>query len=159
MKSRDMVLRKEGDEKGYYQRCGAEAGVPGLSLIFDMFSRDEVRHADALRALQNGAKVELDHSPTLDGARSILRRLSVEEASLSGFNGDLRSYGSAMDFEADSVRVCGELAREAVHCWERELFLKIAAEDEVHFTLLEHMCDLLKQSDSARGESGVPDVN
>ena len=143
MESKDVVLRKAGDGKGYYERCGAEAGVPGLSRIFAMLSEDELRHADALRAQQSGARVELSHSGTLDGARFILRRLSFQKAALAQFNGDLSSYLSAMDFEAASVRLYGQLAREAEHHWEKELFQKIAAEDEIHFTLLEHMRELL----------------
>ena len=162
MNSRDMVLRKEGDGKGYYERCGAEAGVAGLTSIFKMLSEDEVRHAEALRALQSGNRVELPVSATLDGAKSILRRLSVQEQTLSPFNGDLGCYRHAMQFEASSARVCGELAREALHGWERELFLRIAAEDEMHFTLLEHMRELLEPAAGADGdgcEPGVSDAN
>lgn len=160
MNAKDVVLRKEGDGKRHYQRCGAEAGIPGLSRIFDMFSEDEMRHVDALRALQSGARVDLAQSQTLDGAKGILRRLSVQETALSSFNGDLRSYGSAMDFEAASARLCGQLAREAVQGWERDLFLKIAAEDEMHFTLLEYICELLEPvSGGGPSEPGVSDAN
>ena len=156
----DVVLRKEGDGKGYYERCGAEAGVPGLSRIFDMFSKDEVRHVDALRALEKGARVELAQSPTLDGAKCILRRLSVQDAALSTFHGNLGSYGCAMDFEAASARACGKLAQQALNGWERDLFLKIAADDEMHFTLLEHMRELLESvSLAGAGEAGVSDAN
>jgi rubrerythrin len=151
MESSDVVLRKAGDGKGYYERCGAEAGIPGLSRIFAMLSEDELRHAAALRALQNGARVELAHSTTLDGARSILHRLAVQGAAPTQFNGNLASFHSAMDFEAASVRLHGQLAREAQHAWEKELFLKIAAEDEMHFTLLEHMRELLEPLHSADG--------
>ena len=143
MESNDVVLRKAADGKGYYERYGAEAGVPELSRIFAMFSQDELRHAEALRARQAGARVELPHSTTLDGARFILRDLSMQDSALKKFHGDLASYVHAMDFEAASVRLHGRLAREAEHGWEKELFLKIAAEDEMHFTLLEHMRELL----------------
>jgi len=153
MNSKDVVLRKAGDGKGYYERCGAEAGVPELSRIFAMLSEDELRHADALRAQQSGARVELAHSTTLDGARFLLRNLSVQQAPLAQFNGDLSSYVCAMDFEAASVRLYGQLAREAEHHWEKELFLKIAAEDEMHFTLLEHMRELLEPAGGADGAS------
>lgn len=157
---RDVAFGKEGDGRQYYQRCGAEAGIPGLTRIFEMLSEDEARHAHALHALQEGAPVALAGSSTLDGARPILRALSVQEALLSQLNGDLGRYGFAMDFEAASIRRCAELARNAVHGWERELLLKIAAEDEVHFTLLEYMCDLIKSaSRAAAGETGVPDAN
>lgn len=143
MDSRDMALKKEGDARGYYERCGAEAGIAGFTTIFRMFSEDETRHADALRALLNGARVELPVSKTLAGARTILRRLAVREGSLS-FTGDLASYRSAMQFEAVSARACGKLALEAPSGWERELFLRIAADDEIHFTLLEEMRELLQ---------------
>jgi rubrerythrin len=160
MESREMVLRKEGDGKGYYERCRAEAGLPGLSRIFAMLAEDEVRHADALRGLQSGARVELADSATLDAARHILRHLSVQDAAQAEFDGDLAAYGCAMDFEADTVRLCCQLAREAVHSWEKELFLKIAAEDEMHFTLLEHMRELHEQAFCAdRGAGGVSDAN
>jgi hypothetical protein len=160
MESRDVVLRKAGEGKGYYERCGAEAGVPGLSQIFAMLSEDELRHADALRAQQNGARVELGHSTTLDGAKSILHRLAMQDASLAQFNGDLGCYLQAMDFEAASVRLHGQLAQDAEHHWERELFLKIAAEDEMHFTLIEHMRELLEHACLAdRGQDGVLDAD
>lgn len=143
MDSRDMVLRKEGDGSGYYERCSAEAGVAGLSSIFRMFSEDELRHAGALRALRDGGRVDLRQSATLEGARNILRRLSDEE--LGRCRGDLRGYLNAMQFEALSARACAELAREALHPWERELFQTMAEEDEIHFTLLEEMCELLEE--------------
>lgn len=155
MEMRKGALGKEQDGKGYYLRCGAEAGVPEVSRIFEMFSEDETRHADALRALQAGVQVEFSHSRTLEGAQPILRRLAFEET-LSCFNGDLRVFGSAMDFEAANVRRFGRLAAETDDAGTRDLYLKIAAEDEVHFTLLEYMYDLLKPGDPAgAGKSGV----
>ncbi|QXE91447.1 ferritin family protein [Geomonas subterranea] len=145
MDSRDMVLRKEGDGIGYYERCSADAGDGGFSTIFRMFSEDELRHAGALRALRAGGRVDLPRSPTLQGARSILRRLSIEE--LSSCRGDLGVYRNAMQFEALSARACSELAREALHPWEREMFQTMADEDEMHFTLLEEMQELLEETD------------
>ena len=160
MESWDLVLRKAGEGNGYYERCGAEAGVPGLSRIFAMLSEDELRHAEALRAHQNGSQVELAHSTTLDGARFILRNLSLQVSALEQFNGNLASYLRAMDFEAASVRLYGKLAQEAEHHWEKELFLKIAAEDEMHFTLLEHMRELLDPTGTAGADAdGASDAN
>lgn len=157
MDSKDVLLKKQWDGKGYYERCGEEAGVAGLTSIFRMLSEDELRHADALRALLSGARVELPDSGTLDGAKLILRTLSVQGEALTRFNGDLSSYRHAMRFEATSARACGRLAREAPCGWERDLFLKIAADDEIHFTLLEHIEELLQHAPGAESpERGVP---
>lgn len=143
MDSHDVLLRKTGDGIRYYERCGAEAGVPALSRIFAMLSEDERRHGEALRAQQAGAAVDLPHSKTLEGARFLLRHLAVQ-GGLERFNGDLDNFGLAMQFEAASVRLYGQLARDAQHHWEKELYAKIAAEDEIHFTLLEQMRELLE---------------
>jgi rubrerythrin len=160
MEMRKGALGKERDGKGYYLRCGAEAGVPELSRIFEMFSEDETRHADALHALQTGGEVKFSHSRTLEGAKPILRRLAIVEKTLSCFNGDLRVFGSAMDFEAANVRHFAKLAAETEDAGQRDLYLKIAAEDEIHFTLLEYMYDLLRQSDAGgASNSGVNDGN
>lgn len=160
MDSNDVVLRKTGEEKGYYERCGAETGVPALTCIFAMLSDDERRHGEALKAQRSGARAVLSHSTTLEGARFLLRHLSVQDAALKQFNGDLGALGLAMDFEAASVRLYGKLAREAEHQWERELFLKIAAEDEVHFTLLEQMREMLEYDlEDRQPADGVTDAN
>ena len=155
MKPRDLALRKEDDGMGYYRRCGAAAGIPELSRIFDLLSQDEARHADALHALGSGARVTLPPSPTLEGARPILRRLSLAEAPLSHFAGDLRAYLVAMDFESNSAGVCERLAAEALCEWEREMLLTIAAEDEIHFTLLEHVCELLEPAAGGGRDGGI----
>jgi hypothetical protein len=139
----DVVLRKEDDGKRYYGSCGLQAVGAELKRLFEMLSQDEARHAEALRALHNGVRVELSHSPTLDGAKHILRTLSLRQQLLAEAGGELDGCLAAMAFEAATASLCCELAREAVHGWQRELYLKIAAEDEIHFTVIEHLRELL----------------
>lgn len=154
----DVVLRKEGDGNTYYRRCGSDAGIAGVSRIFEMLSEDEMRHTDALRALTDGVRVEFPPSPTLESARRILRTLSVEQDDLYGFSGDPRCLLSSMDFEATTAGACCELARQANSGWERELLLKIAAEDEIHFTVIEHMRELLTELSEGGADDGGEDV-
>jgi hypothetical protein len=155
MDPRDVLLRKER-EKLNYQRCSTEAVLPELSRIFALLVQDETRHLDALRGLQEGKPCDLAPSATLENAKSILRRLSMEELELSRFRGDLRTFTAAMDFEAGSARVCGKLADER-EGWQRELLSKIAAEDEMHFTLLEEICELLEPYAARGGKGGAFD--
>lgn len=144
MESRDVVLRKTGEGRGYYEGCQTAVGLPGVAGIFALLSEDEQRHADALKAQQDGIPVDLDQSHTLDGARFILRNLAVQLSGLEQLDDELVCVSRAMDFEAASVRLYGQLAREAKHHWEKELYLRIAADDEMHFTLLEQMRELLE---------------
>jgi hypothetical protein len=157
MDSRDVLLRKER-EKENYQRCSNEVGLPGLSRIFALLVQDEARHLEALHWLQEGKRIDLAPSTTLENAKSILRRLSMEEGELSKFRGDLRSFTSAMDFEAGSARVCAKLANETAEGWKKELLSRIAAEDEMHFTLLEEIHELLEPFSARGGKGGAFDV-
>jgi hypothetical protein len=159
MEACDVVLRKAGEGRGYYERCGAEAGIPALSRIFAMMSEDELHHAEALRAQQAGAQVELPRSVTVEGARFLLRSLALQHAILEQYNGDLSCLDDAMAFEAASVRFYGRRARESQHRGEQELYLKIAAEDEMHFTLLEHMRELLESVPVEKRAGGVRNAN
>lgn len=140
MESRDVVLRKTGEGRGYYEGCQTAVGLPGVAGIFALLSEDERRHAEALK----GIPVDLDQSRTLDGARFILRNLAVQLSGLEQLDDELVCVSRAMDFEAASVRLYGQLAREATQHWEKELYLRIAADDEMHFTLLEQMRELLE---------------
>jgi len=144
MESRDVVLRKTGEGVAYYEGCQTAVGLPGVAGIFALLSEDEQRHAQALKAQREGVPVDLAQSRTLDGARFILRNLAVQLCGLEQLDDELVCVSRAMDFEAASVRLYGQLAREAQHHWEKELYLKIAADDEIHFTLLEQMRELLE---------------
>jgi hypothetical protein len=156
MNPRDVLLRKER-EKEVYERCSSNAVLPELSRIFALLVQDETRHLEALRGLQEERRIDLPPSTTLENAKSILRRLSVEERELSRFRGDLRPFTSAMDFEAGCARVCAKLANETTEGWQKELLCRIAAEDEMHFTLLEELHELLEPF-SARGKGGAVDA-
>ena len=159
MNSLEVALCKEADGQGHLRKCLAETGIQELHGIFDMLSADELRHAEALRALQYGARVELPQSPTLDGAREILRRFSVRCSGLSTPNGDLLAYLGAMDFESSTARACSQLARKADSGWERDLLQRIAEEDEIHFTLLEHIRETLLEPDHfSEVDDGVSDA-
>lgn len=144
MESRDVVLRKTVEGRGYYEGCQTAVGLPGVAGIFALLSVDEQRHAEALKAHQDGVPVELAQSGTLEGARFILRNLAVQLSGREQLDDELVCVSRAMDFEAASVRLYGQLAREAEHHGEKELYLKIAADDEMHFTLLEHVRELLE---------------
>ncbi|GFO55144.1 hypothetical protein GMSM_21510 [Geomonas sp. Red276] len=151
MTPKDVVLSKEEVGKGRYERFSALSPNPDVSRIFTMISEDEARHAEALRALEAAGKVDLPTSATLEWARPLLH--SLRSGKRQRFRYETAEYLAALDFEASSARHLWELAREATHLWERELLMRMAEEDEVHFTLLEQLGEILAQP-----ENGVRDV-
>jgi hypothetical protein len=87
---KDMVLGNESTGKVYHQKIGAEAGIAGLSWIFDVLSKDQLSHADSLRTMQKGVRVELAQLLTLDGARRILCNFAVQQTALANFLEEIR---------------------------------------------------------------------
>ncbi|UFS69626.1 ferritin [Geomonas sp. RF6] len=140
MSAMEGALRRKEEVKRYYQN--ATAGLPETSgQLFAMLAEDEERHRLAISDLEQGAQATLHPSATLEKARFILRRLSFVDAA-SGDHEELEVFYRAMDMEAASAERYARLAEESSG-WQKELFRGIAAEEEMHFTLLENLREIL----------------
>lgn len=138
----DAALRRKEEVKWYYERH-AVAGIAEVAQIFSLFAEDEKRHGIAMRSLWEGSPTELEHSPTLDRAKPLLRRMVSIDAPQGACAAETQVFCRAMNFEAENVGIYYEMALKAPDGWQRELLLKIAAEEETHFSLLEEMRELL----------------
>jgi rubrerythrin len=143
------VLRRKDAEMGFYRQLGAADGNTGIGDIFAMLAEDELRHRSAIQALEEGEPVVLESSPTLDAAKAILRRLSVLDAPLAGFSFDLERLHLAMALEADCARAFALLAAHADEDSQRRLFSRLAEDEEIHFTLIENMHELVSAAAGA----------
>lgn len=159
MGTMDGVLRRKHVEMGFYRQLGAADGRTGIGRIFAMLADDELRHGSALQAFEAGGAVMLDGSSTLAAAKVILRRLSFQDTPLAHCSYDLERFQLAMNSEADCARTFNSLAARAVEPSERDFFLRLAADEEIHFTLLENMHELVSAAAVAkRPETEVPDA-
>jgi hypothetical protein len=160
MKTMDGVLRRKDAGRGFYQKLGADDGSNGIARIFALLADDELRHGSAIRAYEEGGAVTLGNSSILDSARYILRRLSLDDAALANFTHDLERFHVAMDFEADCARAFVSLAAHANKPTEREFFLRIAEDEQTHFTLLENVRELVHAAveEPSESENGVLDA-
>lgn len=137
----DLLQRKE-EGRGFYHHMGAQSSNAEIRRLCGMLAEDEMRQERVLLALRRGKAPQLEGSLTLDEAKGILRKLSLDDPCSSGLVCEVVRLDTAMEYEARCVRICREIA-DAVEGPQRELFLRMAAEEEVHYTLLEQMRDVV----------------
>ncbi|MBJ6725114.1 ferritin family protein [Geomesophilobacter sediminis] len=146
METMEHLLQRKEEGRGFYHRMGAQSGSAGIRKFFGMLAEDEMRQERVLLALRRGTLPDLEDFVTLDEAKGILRRLSLHQPYYIPEEGDLQRLATAMEFEARCAQICREIAAADGDGCRKELFLSIAAEEEVHFTLLEQMREVVGRS-------------
>lgn len=138
----DFAMKMELDGKTYYERVAAESAIPGLRTVFTRLAADEQKHYDIFQALQRqteGAPT-MEDSSVLEFARNVFEDL-LSRGEAPSFQGDLEGYRYAMKMEADSVTLYEDAARREKNEEVKALLLRIAAEEQKHFAILENIYD------------------
>lgn len=143
MNPMNNLLRRKVEGRGFYHTWESDSSLAGFRTLCGLLARDEKEHEKALRALSQGEAPQLEDGSALNGAKNLLRRIFLEDLVPTPSGTELKRLGQAMAYEASCLRICRELAGSAGEGTKRDLLLTMAAQEEIHFTLLEEMCDLV----------------
>ncbi len=139
----DFAMKMEIDGKHFYEKLAAEAGNPGLRNIFIRLAEDEQKHFDIFQALKGQTQTTaMEDTTVLEDSRNLFEEIMEDrESILRNIQGDLEGYRYAMKIEADSVRLYQDAARREQNDDLKNLLLRIAGEEEKHFTIMENIYD------------------
>ncbi len=137
----DFAMQMEIDGKAFYEKMAAESSLAGLRKIFLMLAEDEQKHYEIFQALKGQTQMAvMEDTTVLESSRNIFSELLGSEGeTLRGLHADLQGYRYAMKLEADSARLYEDAAAKEASSDVRNLLLKIAAEEQKHFTVLENL--------------------
>lgn len=140
----DFAMKMEMDGKAFYEKLAKESTIPGLKTIFTRLAEDEQKHFEIFQALQNKSAdaPAMNDSTALEAAKNIFEELETRGEKPS-IQGDLEGYRYAMKLEAESVRLYEEAAGKEENGDLRSLLLRIAAEEQNHFNILENLYDFI----------------
>lgn len=146
----DFAMQMEVDGKHFYEQLAAEADDAGLRTIFLRLAADEQKHFEIFQALKGEVqKTTMEDSTILEDARNVFADLLENRGEfLSTLTVDLQGYRQAMKIEADSVRFYEDAARRETREEVKSLLLRIAAEEQKHFAVMEnvyHFCNAPNQ--------------
>lgn len=136
----DFAMKVETDGKAYYEKLAAQTDLPGLQTIFACLAQDEQKHFEIFKRLKEGSAIPpVEESSTLEKVRHIFETLPLPEKALANIADSLEAYRHAMKIEADSLRFYEEAANEEKNPQIRKLLLRIAAEEQQHFNIMDNV--------------------
>jgi rubrerythrin len=137
-----MQMEKDGEE--FYRRLAQQATNKGLKTILTMLADDEVKHYNAIKAMQT-EKPDMPETTILSGAKNVFVQI---KDSGEGFDLDVKQidlYKKAQGIEQKSRDFYLQKADETTDKAQKDIFLKLADEEKRHYFLLDNIIELVSR--------------
>lgn len=140
----EYAMQMEKDGEDYYRQLARKAGNNGMKTILTMLADEEVKHYNALEKIKT-QKTLIAESDILTDAQNVF--VQIKESGES-FDFDIQQtelYKKAKDIEKKSRDFYKGKANEVTEEYQKELFLKLAIEEQKHFVLLDNIIDFVSR--------------
>jgi rubrerythrin len=133
----EFAIEKEKLSEDYYRQLAQKTDNEGLQKIFIMLAGEEEKHAQVVRDMQKQPVATVTETSVLDDARKVFESM---RQSTKNFNVNIEEselYQKACRIEIESEKFYREKAGETRNPQHKDIFLKLADEENKHYRLLE----------------------
>ena len=146
----EYAMKMERDGEKFYRELAGNCRIEGITTILNMLASEEVKHYDTLILL----KKQAGNSPPvkskiIDNVKGIFVRMKETKADICFDSSELDSYKKALNIEEMSQKFYLDKAADAEQEDEKQIFLRLAAEEEKHLRIMENIVEFV-----ARPEPG-----
>lgn len=135
----DFAMKMEKDGEAYYRELAERTGNSGLRNILAMLADAEMRHYHLFRGLRENSPVEASDSPILEEVKNVFVKLKEQERAAGVDSSEADLYRKAQAIEEESRDFYRSKAEEVGDEARREIFLRIAEEEQKHYLILENI--------------------
>ena len=142
-----FAMQMEKDGENYYRVLAKECTVPGLSKIFLMLADEEVKHYNVIERLSRKEKnPQLLETRILENVKNIFVSMQVAKEDLYINTTKAASeYRKACAIEEMSQKFYLEKADLVEDGYERQIFLRLAKEEERHLRIMENIVEFVSR--------------
>lgn len=140
----EYAMRMEKDGENYYRQMIIQTANKGLKTILTMLADEEVKHYNALERMQS-EKPYMAETTILTDAKNIFVQIRDSGEKIEFEIQQLELYRKAQDIEEKSRSFYLEKSDEVEQEYQRELFLKLAEEENKHYFLLDNIIEFVSQ--------------
>lgn len=141
----EFAMKMELEGKEYYTKQAKNTGDPQIKQILEMLARDEEAHYQVVKQMSESRLYEYHGSNTLDKAKSIFEQRLESDDQPYKDTSPIEVYDKALDFEKESVELYRGLAKQANTRLEKEIYGKLAKEEEGHWRIIWNVLELLRK--------------
>lgn len=146
MKIFEMAIELELNGEQFYRSLAEDAKSSGLKTIFNMLADDETRHRSVFEKMQSEDHSELSDTLIIKEANAIFNQLNKND--FSNEEKQLDVYKRALELEQKSIDYYNELIDLTDNEGTKSSLLKIIAEEEKHYTLLEFLIEYVSKPET-----------
>lgn len=140
----EYAIKMEKDGEQFYRDLAARTANTGVRNILTMLADEEVKHAEAIRAIQN-EEHETKPADVLAAAKNIFQRMKEFGEEFKTDTKEAEVYRQAMEIEDKSVNFYLDRADQVKLPRQKQLFLKLAEEEKKHYRLMENLTDFVSR--------------
>lgn len=140
----EYAMQMEKDGEDYYRQLAQQAGNDGMRTILTMLADEEVKHYNAIEKIKT-QKTQIAESGILTDAKNVFVQIKESGDSFEFDINQAELYKKARDIEKKSRDFYTEKANEVTEEYQKELFLKLADEEQKHYVLLDNIIEFVSQ--------------
>jgi len=142
-----FAMQMEKDGENFYRLLAKESTVPGLAKIFTMLADDEVKHYNVIGRLSKKEKnPQLAETRILENVKNIFVTMQAAKEELHiDTTKAANEYRKACAIEETSRKFYQEKADVVEGEHERQLFLRLAAEEDNHLRIMENIVEFVSR--------------
>jgi rubrerythrin len=141
----DFAMKMEKDGEAYYRELAGKTVNKGLRSILNMLADAELQHYRLFHGMKENSPVGAAETPILEEVKNLFVRLKGTEGSQGVDSSAVDLYRRAQAIEEESRDFYRSKAGEAGDENRREVFLKIAEEEQKHYLILENIIDFVSR--------------
>jgi len=143
----DFAMKMEKDGEDFYRELAVKTPNKGLKNIFTMLANAEVVHYQIFHRMKEREKVTVAPAQILSGVKNVFEEMKEKRDDRVDVN-QIEWYRKAQEIEKSSKDFYLKQAGAVQDREQKEIFLKIAGEEEKHFRILEQIIDFVSRPQS-----------
>ncbi len=140
----EYAMKMEKDGEAYYRELAGKTVNKGLKNIFTMLADAEVVHYDIFRKMRDDGQASVGGTEILSGVKNVFEKM-WEEKDTNVDISEIELYKKAQEIEKLSKDFYLKQAEEVKDAAQKDIFLKIAEEEKMHFFILERITDFVSR--------------
>ena len=138
-----FAMEKEKFSEDYYRQLSQKTSNKGLSNILTMLAEEERKHYNLIRQMQQQTPQITTDTDILKNAGQIFDKMRKSAENFSFDITELELYEKARDIEKESRQFYLEKSNEVTDPSQKEIFKRLADEEQKHLALLQGICDFV----------------
>jgi len=144
----EFAMQKEKYSENYYRELAGKTGNKGLQNILNMLADEEMKHYKIVQQMRKELPKNITDTPILKNVKEVFEKMRESTEKFNLDISELQLYEKAKDIEQEAKRFYLEKANEVNNPDQKEIFKKLAEQEQKHFIILENICDFVAKPQS-----------